>query len=216
MRITKFIILTVALGVLVMSAGPAAAYIINFDSLVPGAVIDGVNLGGVTLNSPGGTTMVVSQNPPLNNDFQVGWRSPYNAVTNFGPGTGFDDFVTAIPLVLTFDVPQSSISVTGGDQGGDTDQFTVTAYDSSNNVLGTVTTPVFGGNALDTSGPMVDYYTVELNFPGMKSVVVSDAINLGIGLDNITFCEIPAPSTFLLLSSSLLGLWGFRRRKIWK
>jgi hypothetical protein len=211
MRLTKLMILIGALGLLVMSAGPAAAYLINFDNLTPQVTlngnIEGVNLGGVTITSALNDTTVVS--PTTGTDFGVGWRSPFNAVTN-------NTFITANPMTLTFDVPQSSITVTGGDRGGDTDQFTVTAYDSSNTVLGTVTTPIFGGTTPLNPNVMVDFFTVSLNFPGMKSVVVSNAINAGIGLDNITFCNIPAPSTWLLFGSGLVGLWGFKRRKFWK
>ncbi len=204
MKFTKLFTLIVALGVLLMVAGPAAAYLINFDNLAPQAVlngnIEGVNLGGVKITSALNDSTVVS-------DFGVGWRSPFNAVTNFS-------FITANPMTLTFNVPQSSISITGGDRGGDLDQFTVTAFDKFNVQLGVVVTPVFGGNPLNAN-IMVDFFTVNLNFPGMKKVVISNAINAGIGIDNITFCEIPAPSTYLLLGSGLVGLWGLRRRKIW-
>jgi hypothetical protein len=144
----------------------------------------------------------------LPNDFGVGWASPFNAITNLGPG---GNFLTAYPLTITYAVPQSSISLTGGDRGGDQDQFTVTAFDVANNIIGVFVTPIFGGNAPHPFA-MVDSFTVNMTIPGIKTVVVSNAINAGIGLDNLQFCEIPLPPTVLLLVSGLLGLFGLRRR----
>lgn len=190
------------LGILsALSAGPASAVLINFDNLVPQAVlngnIEGVNLGGLTITSANNDSTVVS-------NFGVGWSSPLNAVTN-------GSFITNNPMTLTFDAVQSSIAFTGGDAGGDLDQFTVTAYDVNNVVLGVFVTPVFGGNPIDPQ-IMVDQFTVQLNFAGMKYVVISDAINAGIGIDNVQFCETPLPQTALLLGSGLLGLIGLGRR----
>jgi hypothetical protein len=200
----------VAVGVVaVLTAGPASAYLINFDNLAPNAIIDGVNLGGVTITSAPGFTQVKA-----NGAAGAAFISPYNAITNYTAGGGLDGMITQ-PLSMIFDVPQSSIAFTGGDNGGDVDQFTVTVFDVNNVQLGQVITPVFGGKA-PLGNLMVDQYTVQLNFlGGMKTVVVSDAINFGIAIDNLQFCEIaqtPLPPTALLLGSALVGLLGLRRR----
>lgn len=190
--------------VLLLTAGPASAVLINFDNLAAQNVlngnIEGVNLGGVTITSALNDSTVVG-----NGAFGVGFASPFNAVTN-------NSFITNNPMTLTFNVPQSSVSFTGGDMGGDTDQFTATAFDVNNVQLGQIVTPVFGGN-VPLGNLMVDQFTVQLNFlGGMKTVVISNAINAGIGIDNVQFCETPLPTTALLLGSGLFGLIGFGRR----
>lgn len=197
----------IAIGVVaVLTAGPASAYLINFDNLAPGAVIDNVNLGGVTIFSEAGAQTVVTTQA----SFGVGWRTPFNAITNFGTN---GNFLTAYDLTIVFDAVQPSISLTGGDMGGDQDQFTVTAFDVNNVQIGQVITPVFGGNAF-SAGPMADFYTVNMNYAGIKKVVVSDAIPAGIGIDNVQFCiyPTPIPASLVLLGSGLLGLVGLRRK----
>jgi len=192
--------------VAVLTTGPASAFLINFDNLAPNAIIDGVNLGGVTISSAPGYTQVKA-----NGASGAAFISPYNAITNYNQFGGLDGMTTQ-PLTLTFAVPQSSIAFTGGDGGGDLDQFTVTVFDVNNVQMGQVVTPVFGGNA-PLGNLMVDQYTVQLNYlGGMKSVVISNAINFGIGIDNVQFCETPLPPTALLLGSGLVGLLGLRRR----
>jgi hypothetical protein len=49
----------------------------------------------------------------------------------------------------------------------------------------------------------------------IKYLVISDAINYGIGIDNVTFHNVPIPGSALLMGSGLLGLLGMARRKIW-
>jgi hypothetical protein len=200
------------LAVMALMAGPASAYLITFDNLAPGTVIDGVNLGGVTIFSDGPAQTIVTS-PGTLWDFGVGWRTAYNAITNYD-GTQLGSFIHTYALNIVFDVPQPSMSLTGGDRGGtEVDQFTVTAYDVNDVVLGQVTTPPFGGKPFST-GKMVDFYTVNLNFDGIKKVVVSNALNPGIGIDDIQFCVVPTPipGSVLLLGSALLGLVGLRRK----
>lgn len=202
----KIIFMLGLMGTLVLGSGPASAVIIGFDNIAPGTVIDGVNLGGLTLSTPGGTTQVI-------NDFGVGFRSPFNAVTNF---TNSGNFVTFAPIIIRFDLLQDFVSVVGGDRGGDTDQFTIKAYDDANNLLASFTTPVFGGNPIDPL-VMVDHYTAQFDLGSavIRTLVVSDAINAGIGIDNVAFHNVPIPGSVLLMGSGLLGMLGVARRKIW-
>jgi hypothetical protein len=192
------------LAVLSLVSAPVEAALINFDSLAPGAYIDGIDLGGATFSSlPDAKTMVV-------NNYGVGWTSPYNAITNFGiDGTNF----IIHPLYITFDSIQSSVSLTGGDEGGDRDKFKVTAYNSSNVEIGSYTTPEFGGSA--TLSYMADSWTVNMNIDGIKSLMVqaySIGGGAGIGIDDVQFCQVPVPPSLLLFAPGLLGLIGWRRR----
>jgi hypothetical protein len=200
MRRRHLLIIGVICGLL-MFPNYAAAVVIDFDSLTPQVVlngnIEGVNLGGVTITSAFQGTTVVS-------DFGIGYRSPSNAITNIG-------FVTYNPMTFVFDDVLHSVGFTGGDRGGDTDQFTVDLFDSANALLQTFTTPVFGGNLLDPN-IMVDYYTVNFPIDGIKTMVVRNAINAGIGIDNLEFTPIPEPATMLLVGSGLVGLAGLRRK----
>ncbi len=178
--------------------GSANAIILDFDSLSLGN-IDGVNLGGVTITTSDGSTEVISNGG-------VGYMSAPNAISNLG-------WVTNNDLILTFDALVSSVTLTGGDRGGDDDQFTLEAYDSSYNLLGFYTTPIFGGNI--AGGPfMQDFYTANISFAGIKYVHVADAQWAGIGIDDLEFdgAAVPIPSAILLLGSGLFGLAGFRRK----
>ena len=180
--------------------GSANAIILDFDSL-PLGNIDGVNLGGVTITTVDGSTIVESNGG-------VGYMSALNAITNSG-------WVVHNDLVLTFDSLVSSVTLTGGDSGGDSDQFTLEAYDSVYNLLGTYTTPIFGGNPyISGVGPMQDFYTANISFAGTKYVHVTDVMVNGIGIDDLEFdgAAVPIPSAILLLGSGLFGLAGFRRK----
>jgi hypothetical protein len=147
----------------------------NFDDLSVGN-IDDSNLGGVTITSADGSTRVVSNEG-------IGYRSPFNAVTN-------TNFLTRNPLVLTFDLPVSSVTLTGGDTGGDRDQFMVIAFDELDNVLASETTPWFGGNDLDPQ-IMVDFFELTLTAANIISVEVrafrdpANPFSGGIGIDDL-------------------------------
>jgi hypothetical protein len=197
------------MGALILGPGPASAVIIGFDNIAAGTVIDGVNLGGLTLSTPGGITQVVAGS----GGDGIGFRSPFNAVTNF---TNSGNYVTFAPIVIRFDLLQDFVAVVGGDRGGDQDQFTIKAYDDANNLLASFTTPVFGGNPIDPN-VMVDFYTAQFDLGSavIRTLEISDAINAGIGIDNVVFHNVPIPGSVLLMGSGLLGMLGLARKKIW-
>ena len=191
----------VCLVAAVLAAPAAAATItINFDSIPTGTNIDGVDLGGVTLTTADGSTWTL-------NEGGVGYISGPNAVTTFG-------FMQTNFLVMTFSSIVSSVTLTGGDRGGDTDQFIIRAYDSSDVFLGSATTPIFGGNPV--GGPaMQDFFTQSIAFQNIKRVEVQSLINAGIGIDNLSFSidtTVPEPGTGLLVLAALAAGCVVRRR----
>jgi hypothetical protein len=193
----RFVLTSALIGAAVFP-GAASAVLIDFDSLGSGVNIDGMNLGGVTLTTLDGSTQTVSNGG-------VGYISAPNAVTTNG-------FMQANFLNMTFDALVSSVTVTGGDRGGDTDQFQMRAYSDLNVLLGTITSPVFGGNPL--GGPeMQDFFTLTIAFPDMRRVEVQSLINAGIGIDNLQF-SVPEPGTLALLGLGLAGFAFARRRKL--
>lgn len=182
--------------VFLLTSIPLAAATINFDAFAPGTNIDGLNLGGVTLTTGNGSTQTISNGG-------VGYISAPNAVTT-------DGFMQGNFLVMTFDIPQISVQLTGGDRGGDSDQFVMRAYDTGGLLLGSVTTPVFGGNP--SGGPtMQDYFTQTISFAGMKRVEVQSVINAGIGIDDLVFSAVPEPAAVLLVGTGLLAAALLRR-----
>lgn len=186
---------------LVITASPGNATFINFDSYDPDTNIDGLNLGGVTITSLSGSTFIAGTP-----SYGVGYRSPSNAITNTG-------FITDNSMTFTFDYVVNFIEFTGGDMGGDIDQFYVDFFDNDSNILSTIDTGFFGGNPVDTA-IMVDFYTVNINQEGIKYFVVRDAINAGIGIDDLTFTAstVPEPTTMVLVAAGLVGLLGVTRR----
>jgi hypothetical protein len=84
-------------------------------------------------------------------------------------------------------------------------------------MIGSITTPVFGGNPIDPL-VMVDFYTVILPYTNIYSLVVSNPINYGIGIDDLSFDRantVPEPSTFMLLGAGIVGA-GLLRKKFRK
>jgi hypothetical protein len=161
-------------------------------------------------------------------DSGIGHRSPLNAITNRG-------FLTLNPLTFTFDSLVSSIMLTGGDKGTDQDQFTVSAFNESNQLLQSSTTPVFGGTTPSDPLIMADFFTASLDFNEnvVKTLTVSAVVpgttGGGIGIDDLIIgfftppgpgpgpgpgpAPIPEPATMILLGSSLFGLAMFGRRR---
>jgi hypothetical protein len=205
MRKGKLLIIIGAIaGLLVCGVVSAGAVLVDFDDLPLSQNIDGQHLevfpNGVTITSADASTFVGDR-----------WTSYNHSVTN-------DGFLVVNPLVFTFDVPRGFVQFTGGDAGGDLDQFNVKAYDNGGNLLFSVDSPVFGGNPLDLDLYMVDQYTIifdnALHGTGfIKTLeVTSIGPEAGIEIDDLIFCQpVPIPPSAILLGSGLLGLVGLRR-----
>ena len=201
----KFLVLLCASLLMLGSFSVAGATVIGFDDLTSG-YYSSVYTNGVTITDlMGGDLKVLS-----NNNEGVGYSSEYMSVAPSQWTVGYG-------LVFTFDTLVDNISLTGGDEGGDTDGFSLEAFDSDMNSLGFVQTGAFTG--ADPVNPIVgtsygDYRTLSLDVTGIKKLIVKQTY-WGQSYDDLTFdgAVVPEPATFLLFGLGILGIAGVSRKK---
>ena len=185
----------ILLAGLVAAGGVAAhATTIDFEAYADGANINGVNLGGVTLTAPGGLVEI------YDNRFGIFFHSATKAVANLDPSPAQDN-----PLLGVFDFPVSYVSLWGGDGGGDTEDWTLEAYNGAL-LVRSVNSGPFTGNP---------YRQLRIDFNGITSFkAYHNSSNFGIGFDDLSF-ERSVPdsgSTLSLLGLAAAGLGLWRRR----
>jgi hypothetical protein len=183
----------------------AAAVSVNYDFSVmgysDGQSLEGAVLGAVTFTSESG---------------DLRYYSSYGG----GIGTGYYYGATG-DTYLHFSVPVYEVTFTGGDGAGDDDAFAATLYEfGTDNLIGTWSTPVFGG----LNEP--EWYTLPISYPNIGRVVF-DPGNSGVlpgvwgpaagGLviTEFGYSPVPEPASILLLGIGLAGLAAerFRRRR---
>lgn len=180
------------------SASMAAT--LNFDSLAVGSNINGTNLGGVTFTAPDGVVNVYNGSDVLS-------ISQANTIV----ASGWDVGKT---ILVTFDSYINYFSIFGGDSGGDTDRFSITAFDSNNNQLAFADTGNFNGPDplnIAAGATMGDYRFLSLSASNIKSVLLTQ-VNWGVGFDNLTYTTVPVPSAFWLFGSSIFALLNIKRK----
>lgn len=180
-----------AAGVAIVLGGmvAASAVTLDFDGLTDGANIHGVNLGGVTFTAPGGVVEVYKDR------FGVGYKSAFIAIANLNPAPAQDN-----PLIGTFDAPVDYVSLWGGDQGGDEENWTLEAWGPGGLLA--------SGNSGTWNG--APYRQIALSAPGITYIkAIHGGSSFGVGFDDLEFRwgnqVADTGSTLALLGLALVG-----------
>jgi hypothetical protein len=190
----------IMLAALCSSGANAAVVSIDFSGIsVEGQSYEGSTLGIMTITSEVGS---------------VAYTNSYGGGLISGSGGSSDIF-------LTFSAPISSISIRGGDGGGDNDAFSLYLYEfGTNNFLGRFDTPVFGG----ANEP--EWYTLMAAAANIGKVVFDEgnsgvlpgtiAGTGGVAMTDVSYdtATIPEPGTSGLVLMSFAGFAAmvYRRR----
>lgn len=190
--------------VVLMLAGSASATPHSFDfseqGYFEGQALEGAIYGSATLTSETGLLQYTTFNGAgISNGYAFS-------------GDVYFDFSEAV----------SNLSFRGGDGAGDYDAFAVTLYEfGSNNLLGTWTTPIFGG----ANEP--EWYTLNLAvanvgravFDPGNSGLLPGVVGFSGGLIITDFGfstgapAIPEPATMLLFGLGMAGIGIIRRKR---
>jgi len=201
----KSLLATISLLTAVLSPINASAVIIDFESFNDRDNINGMNLGGVTLTSPGnrGTIEV------YDNRFGLSSNSPTKSIANFPNDTNSPKNAT---LIGTFDQAVSYISLWAGDIGGitgDLDSWSLSLFDAKTggNLIASLLAPVWNGSPysqLELASNNILRFEAAWTGPGC----------CGIGYDDLKFdfaVAAPAPITAALFGLGLLVILGGRQ-----
>ncbi len=168
-----------------------SATTIDFESFTNAANINGINLEGVTITNPSGIVEIFDSNR-----FGVSFHSATKAIGSF-EGTASTE-----PTIFIFDAAQTYVGLWGGDIGGDTDNWTLTAYDAA--IGGTLVGTANSGN-YDGS----PYELLSITAPSILRVeaVWNGWLCCGVGYDDLQFTSsIPEPNNLILMLIGLTSL----------
>ena len=172
------------------------AAVVDFNSLEFNTDPEGYTEQGVTFSSSGGN-FFVGLAPNLISSLRT------KALVSQGDG----EFMSA-----AFSSTVSSVSVDLGDARDDADRLFLSVFDSSDNLLGSVTK--------DINDTFTGMETLSLSFSNIAYANFGSTGELGRGgifADNFTFdspvSQVPIPAAAFLFGTGLLGLIGVARRK---
>ena len=195
MRLPLSVLSPAAVAIALALAAPtASAFVINFDAIAAGTLVN-APISGVTFQLDNGHSPSVSNVAgPLN-------ASPPNGLINT---EAFELGTPAGNLSLTFANPVSNLSLSLTFENGNI------GYEVFQGAVSTLGNLVFDGFPLDTN-------TLDLSaFTGVTAVRLTHTFpNDYYVIDNVSFdvTDVPEPATVALLGLGLLGLGINRRRK---
>jgi PEP-CTERM motif len=183
----KFVMISLAAGLLPLLSLSAGATVVTFESGVGGC--SSMTSGDTFLNQCAADNVTGS----TNDYFYVDARDTFD-------GQGISN--TVIPGQLFFTVPVSNLSMDYVLINGVTATFEI--FDTSHTSLGTFSDDAIGGDK-NASYSWGGIGIAELDFSGYAGVV---------GVSTLTFnTAVPEPSTLVLVGACLLGLGAMRRRR---
>jgi hypothetical protein len=199
----RFIVLSLLLCFFIVSSANATA--LNFDDLVGNTNIKDTYYNGVFFTSPNANTVAVF----VGNAFGAGSSSLHNSISADTGTVGMGTVKVIFPVLANY------VKITGGDAGGDQDSFRLEIYDSTDNLLASAATGIFGGNAIRSDGYYGDVASLQLNGNNIAYALLIPTSTSGAGLtfDDLTYNPVPIPGAVWLLGSGLLGLVGWRRSR---
>ena len=193
-KISKTLLLTASL----LLSPMASAVVIDFEDQVGGTITNSqyAGLGVIFSSPPSSLTPTIgdfSSNSTTGNVLQDFSRVPLSAGEPFQI---IADFVSAVMSVSVTAYASTSLGLV------------MSAYDDMDMLLGSVTSTPTGSN--------FNQGTISLSGIGPISRVIwmtTDPTFGSPGIDNLTFNEVPAPSTAMLLAAGLIGFRATRRNR---
>jgi hypothetical protein len=135
-----------------------------------------------------------------------------NWTNGLGPMAGLDDNTdlngVTDTMTFTFAKPVSAVGGFLNYAPGFSTPTTIAVYDSNFNLIEPAFALTFTTSGADNTG---QFYGFQESSADISYFVLTDNY---IGITNLTVSAVPEPSTLLLAGTGLLGLLGYRRRRL--
>jgi len=139
---------------------------------------------GIRFSSP-------TENPIYWLGSDYGFQAAASSIVMGDPRTGEN---STRPLRIDFLTPVSFASIQGIDGGGDVDTLTISAFSSDNTLLAIDSvTHTFG------TRQTVSVFALDIDY----ILIEQSGVNHGVFLDNLSYIQVPAPSTLAIFTLCL-------------